>query len=60
MSLNLPNPLFASYCARHKAGLDLINTWLQGVQRVRQHQLDRIGAAAPDAMASRAAWGAAS
>ncbi len=48
MNLNVPNPLFVFYSAVHKVGVDLMSTWLQGVQRVRQHQLDLIGAALSD------------
>ena len=48
MSLNLPDSLFGFYSAGHKAGLDFINTWLRGAQRVRQHQLNQIGAALSD------------
>ncbi|MEO7128962.1 MAG: hypothetical protein ABI040_08905 [Rhodoferax sp.] len=48
MSLNLPDSLFSFYSTGHNAGLDLINTWLRGAQRVRQHQLDQIGAALSD------------
>ncbi len=48
MNFNLPHPLFAFYSTGHKAGLDLMSTWLQGVQRVRQHQLEQVGAALAD------------
>ena len=48
MSLNLPDSSFGFYSACHKTGMDLINTWLRGAQRVRQHQLDQIGAALSD------------
>ena len=43
--MSVLDPLF-DFCAdSHKAGLGLINTWLQGAQRVRQHQLEQISAA---------------
>ena len=48
MNLNLPNPLFGFYSASYKAGLNLMSVWLQGAQRVRQHQLEHIDAALAD------------
>lgn len=46
--MSVHDPLFNFYSVSHRAGLGLINTWLQGAQRVRQHQLEQIGAALSD------------